>query len=101
MVRMTKPQSTYLVWLDMTQVAKRIGAKELAAEANKTQAASSKLVTPEDMLERYFVKNAKIQLTLGSLCGMAGFSHMRMNIATSRRTLELAMANLANALQRG
>ena len=101
MVRMAKPQGTYLVWLDVTQVANSIGAKKLAAEANKAQAASLKRITPEDMIERYFVKNAKIHMNPGSLCGMEGFSHMRMNIATSRRTLELAMANLANALQKG
>jgi cystathionine beta-lyase len=99
-VRMAKPQATYLVWLDMTQLANRIDAKKLAAEANKAQAASSKPLTTDDMIERYLVTNAKIQLNPGSLCGMAGFSHMRMNIATSRRTLELAMGNLANALQK-
>jgi cystathionine beta-lyase len=99
-VRMAKPQGTYLVWLDMTQVASRIDAKKLAADANKALTASAKPVTPEDMVERYVVKTARIQLNPGSLCGMAGFSHMRMNIATSRKSLELAMANLAAALQK-
>lgn len=99
MVSMVKPQGTYLVWLDVSQIADRVGAKQMAAEANRTRAASSKPLTPEDMLERYIVKNAKVHMNAGSLCGMAGFSHLRMNIATSRKTLDLALANLATALK--
>ena len=31
--------------------------------------------------------------------GLGGANHMRMNIATSRKTLEVALSNLANALK--
>lgn len=97
--RVVKPQGTYLVWVDVDRVAGRIGADRLAAEANKKQAPSLKPLTPEQMVERYFVKNAKVHMVAGSWCGHTGISHMRMNIATARRTLELALNNIANALR--
>ena len=50
MVGMVKPQGTYLVWLDVSQIAERVGAKPMAADANRTQVAASKPFTPEDML---------------------------------------------------
>jgi bifunctional pyridoxal-dependent enzyme with beta-cystathionase and maltose regulon repressor activities len=38
-------------------------------------------------------------MNAGSSYGPGGANHMRMNIATSRKTLELALNNLANALK--
>jgi len=35
----------------------------------------------------------------GTNYGLGGSGHMRMNIATSRKTLELALTNIANALR--
>jgi cystathionine beta-lyase len=99
MVKVVKPQGTYLSWLDISQVADKIGATELAAEANKKQAPSLKPLTPEQMVERHFVKHAKVHMNAGSSYGYGGANHMRMNIATSRKTLELALNNLANALK--
>ena len=37
----------------------------------------------------------------GASYGAGGANHMRMNIATSRKTLEVALNNLANALRGG
>ena len=98
-VKVVKPQGTYLVWIDVSQVSDRINAKQLAAEANKKQPVSSKPLTPEQMVERYFVTNARVQMLAGSWCGYGGVRHVRMNVATSRRTLELALTNIANALR--
>ena len=50
------------------------------------------------MLERYLIKNAKVQLNSGHSYGKGSDNHMRMNVATSRKTLELALNNLAGAL---
>jgi cystathionine beta-lyase len=99
LIKVAKPQGTYLAWLDISQVASKIGAKELAAEASKKQNASMKPLTPEQMVERWFVKNAKVHMNAGSSYGYGGEGHMRMNIATSRKTLELALNNLAAALK--
>jgi cysteine-S-conjugate beta-lyase len=55
-------------------------------------------VTPERMIERFFVRNAKVQLNAGSNYGLGGADHLRMNIATSRKLVEQALTNIANAL---
>ena len=101
MVKVVKPQGTYLAWLDVSRIADRINAAQLAAEANKTLAASAKPLTPEQMVERHLVKTAKVHLNSGASFGLGGANHMRMNIATSRKTLELALNNLAGALREG
>ena len=51
------------------------------------------------MVERYFVKHAKVHLNQGASYGVGGANHMRMNIATSRKLVELALTNMANALR--
>src|SRR5262249_3853770 len=84
MVKMVKPQGTYLTWLDVSQVIDRVGAKEMAAQATKQQKDQSKPVSPEQIIERHFVKTAKIHLNAGTSYGYGGAGHMRMNIATSR-----------------
>jgi cystathionine beta-lyase len=99
LVKVLKPQGTYLSWLDVSQVVDKIGAKELAAEASKKLAPSMKPLTSEQMVERHFVKHAKVHMNAGSSYGAGGANHMRMNIATSRKTLELALTNLASALK--
>jgi cystathionine beta-lyase len=99
MIKVVKPQGTYLTWLDVSAVADRINAKQLAAEANKG-VTDGKPLTAEQMVERHFVKTAKVQLNAGSSYGAGGANHMRMNIATSRKTLELALNNLAAALKK-
>lgn len=100
LVTVAKAQGTYLVWLDVSRVVEKIGATELAAEANRNKGASVRPVTPEKMVERFFVQNAKVQINAGTAYGVGGAGHMRMNIATSRKTLELALTNMANALKK-
>ena len=97
-VKTAKPQGTYLLWLDFTELADKINTKAMAADYNRTKAATAAALTPEQMLERYLIKNAKVQLNAGHSYGKGSDNHMRMNVATSRRTLELALNNLAGAL---
>ncbi|MGH9176709.1 MAG: aminotransferase class I/II-fold pyridoxal phosphate-dependent enzyme, partial [Vicinamibacterales bacterium] len=99
MVKYVKPEGTYLAWLDVSAVADKIGAKALADEANKNRAASAAAITPETMVERYFVKQAKVHMNQGASYGYGGAGHMRMNIATSRKLVELALTNIAGALK--
>jgi cystathionine beta-lyase len=94
-----KPEGTYLAWLDVTAVADRINSKALAAEHNRTKPANAPSLTPEQMIERYFVKTAKVHMNQGASYGTGGANHMRMNVATSRKLIELALTNLANALK--
>lgn len=98
-IKVVKPQGTYLCWLDCTAVANKINTKQLAAEFNRTKPAGTPDLTPEQMLERYFIKNAKVSLNQGASYGTGGANHMRMNIGTSRKLVELALTNLANAMK--
>lgn len=101
MIKVVKPQGTYLAWLDVSAVADKINAQQLAAEASKGLAPSVKPLTPEQMIMRHFVKTAKVHMNPGAVHGLGGANHMRMNIATSRKTLALALNNLASALRTG
>ena len=50
------------------------------------------------MLERHLIKHAKVHLNAGNSYGKGADYHMRMNVGTSRKTLELALNSLAGAL---
>jgi cysteine-S-conjugate beta-lyase len=95
LVKCVKPQGTYLAWLDLSAVMDRIGAKQ-KAEATKKMA---KAITAEQATVDWFVEHAKVHLNAGSSYGTGGQGHARMNIATSRKTLELALNNMSAALR--
>ena len=97
LLKWTKPEGTYLAWLDVTELANRIDAKNQAAAASKSE---GRPLTPENIVERHLVKAAKVHLTPGSGFGLGGANHMRMNLATSRKMLERALTNLATALNK-
>jgi cysteine-S-conjugate beta-lyase len=92
MIKCVKPQGTYLSWLDVSQVIEKAGLKQQAMEASKN---APKPVTPEQIAEKWFVEHAGVHLNAGSSYGTGGAGHMRMNIATSRKTLEVALNGLA------
>ena len=100
-----KPQGTYLSWIDVTAVAQKIGAQKMAdAENKKPQPISfltgkTTIVTAEDMVGHWFAKNAFVALNPGNTYGLGGANHMRMNIATSRKTLKAALDSMAGALK--
>jgi cystathionine beta-lyase len=97
LVGFDKPQGTYLAWIDVSQVVDRIGARQMAASANAKDPAAK--ATPETMVERYFISKAKVQMNPGSNYGAGGAGRMRVNLATSRKLVELALTNLADALK--
>ncbi len=99
-VKMVKPQGTYLTWLDFTEFAEKIGTKQMAADYNRTKAANAPTLSKEQMLERYLVKNARVALNAGQSYGKGSDNYMRMNVATSRKTIELALNNLAIAMNK-
>jgi cystathionine beta-lyase len=80
-------------------VADKIGSKRLAEEANRTRKPGTNEVTPETMIERHLVKTAKIHLNQGASYGKGSDNYMRMNIATSRKLLEVALNNLAGSIR--
>jgi cysteine-S-conjugate beta-lyase len=99
MVKAYKAQGTYLMWLDMTQLAEKLNTKQMAEHHNQTRAEGTPALKPEQMIERWLVKYAKVHLNAGNSYGKGGENHMRMNVATSRKTLEKALSNLANAMK--
>jgi bifunctional pyridoxal-dependent enzyme with beta-cystathionase and maltose regulon repressor activities len=78
-------------------VIEKIGAKEMAADLNKKNGSQ---ITPEQMVERYLAAKAKVQINAGNGYGPGGTGHMRMNVATSRKTLELALNAVADVLNK-
>lgn len=97
MIKVHRAEGTYLTWLDVTGIAEKINSKKLADDYNRTKPANMPSLTPEQMVERYFVKTAKVHLNQGASYGKGGANHMRMNIGTSRKLVELALNNLAAA----
>ena len=51
----------------MTGVIERIKARQQAEEWNRTKAPSMSAVTPEQVVERFFVEKAKVQLNPGRI----------------------------------
>ena len=94
-VRCIKPQGTYLAWLDVSEFAERIGAAETAA---RERAESVQSVTAEKVVQRWFAERAGVFLNPGPGYGTGGAGHMRMNLASSRRIVELALNNMAEAV---
>ena len=95
LVKYTKPQGTYLAWLDVSEIVDRIGAKRTAAEESEV---STSPVTPEHIVQRWLANNAGVYLNPGPSYGTGGADHMRMNLGTSRRLIERALDNMATAL---
>ncbi len=94
-VKYTKPQGTYLAWLDVGELAERVGAHEIAQEENRT---SGSVIDAEQIMQRWFGNNARIYLNPGSAYGQGGAGHMRMNLATSRLLIRQALDNIAAAV---
>ncbi len=88
-----KAEGTYLVWLDVSDLADKIGAKQKAAAESHDKV----VVTPEQIVERWLMKNAGVALNPGHTYGLGGENHMRMNIALSRKTLQAALESMAKA----
>jgi bifunctional pyridoxal-dependent enzyme with beta-cystathionase and maltose regulon repressor activities len=101
-----KPEGTYLMWLDVGQVADKVGAKKLADAANAKQPLPKNpfngqpvMTSQADILSHWFAQNAYVFLESGTGFGLGGENHLRMNVATQRRTLKAALDSLAGTLK--
>lgn len=90
LVKVVKPQGTYLSWLDVREALGKVG--EIESDV------SNNALTPEVGFQRYLVEHANIHINPGSNYGLGGDGRMRMNVATSRQLVELALNNLSEAL---
>ena len=90
LVRVVKPEGTYLSWLDVREALGKVG--ETGSDALNDAS------TPEVVFQRYLVEHANIHINPGSNYGLGGDGRMRMNVATSRQLVELALNNLSETL---
>ena len=81
-VKTHKPQGTYLMWLDFTECAERIGTAKMAADYNRTKPADQPALTKEQMLERHLVKNARVHLNAGHSYGSGSDHHAAIRSCT-------------------
>ena len=97
-----KPEGTYLTWIDISAVAQKIAATEAAGEANRASGGgkAARRVSPEEVVQHWFARNAFVHMYPGSMYGLGGQNHMRINFATSRKTLKAALDSMAGALKK-
>jgi len=93
-----KAEGTYLAWIEASGLIDRLGARELAAERTKARESSEPPVTPTMVVERWLARNAGVHVYPGSKFGVAGETHMRMNLATSRALVDRALDAIAEAI---
>lgn len=100
LIDFVKPEGTYLAWLDTSRLQQKIGAEQLAAAANKTREPDTPELVPSQMVGKYLLDNAGIYLNDGFHYGYGGSGCTRMNLATSRKLVELALNNIADAMKK-
>ena len=86
----TRPEGTYLSWLDFSKTMDSINAEEMASE---------KAVTPEVYLQDWLVMNSGVYLNPGSNYGLGGPGNMRFNVGSSRKVVKGALDALAGAIK--
>jgi cystathionine beta-lyase len=94
-ITVAKAQGTYLQWVDVSYVAQKIGA-----EAKSKMSSGKRMVSPEQIVQDWFAENAGVALNAGSSYGTGGQNHQRMNIATSKKTLQAALDSMAAAVNK-
>ncbi|MDG1996600.1 MAG: aminotransferase class I/II-fold pyridoxal phosphate-dependent enzyme [Emcibacteraceae bacterium] len=96
----SKPEGTYLAWLDCTELMKKVVTPEyMKAYHDKMRDAGRRHsgLKPEMALGEWIVEKCGVQLNAGSSYGIGAEGHMRMNIAVPRSSLKTALDNLNKA----
>ncbi len=101
-----KPEGTYLMWLDVSAIAAKIGAQKTADEANAKKplpinplTQQPVMTTQGDVVSHWLAKNAYVFMESGSGFGKVGANFVRMNVATPRVTLKAGLDSVAAALK--
>ena len=88
-IEYSKPESTYLAWLDCNGLKGKIATPDKLKEGQ----------SPEDKLSEWLIEHAGVQLNAGHVYGIGSDGFLRMNIAVPRVHLKLALGNLNKALK--
>ena len=99
-VSIVKPQGTYLAWLDFSEFGEKIGAAELAAEYNARRDPEKPELAPTHMIQQYLVEKAGVYLNDGHRYGHGGDGNMRMNLATCRQLVDVALERIADVTKK-
>ena len=75
-IHLIKPEGTYLLWLDCRSLG-----------------------MSDEELQRFFVQDAGVGLSSGTIFGMGGSGFMRMNIGTPRRIVATVLERIKDALE--
>ncbi|GAA0331709.1 MalY/PatB family protein [Streptomyces turgidiscabies] len=88
-VGFTRPEGTYLAWLDCRSLA-------LTPEEGAPQEGTPDLAVVTDLAgpARMFLDHAKVALSSGHIFGTGGAGHVRLNFATSRSVLTEAVTRM-------
>ncbi len=87
----TRPEGTYLSWLDFSKTMEAVGAQEMAAK---------KEVTPEVYFQDWLVMNSGVYINPGSNYGHGGPGNMRFNVGSSRKVIKASLDAMAGAVNR-
>lgn len=77
-IRLIKPEGTYLLWLDCRDLAKSFGKSD-------------------SQMKHFFVNEAHVGMSPGTLFGKAGSGFMRMNIGAPRQVIAAALESIKRA----
>lgn len=91
-VGLTRPEGTYLVWLDFSETMDKIGAAEMAEK--------KKMRSAEVYFQDWLVKNSGVYLNPGTVYGQGGSGRMRLNVGSSRKVVKAALDLVAEAIDR-
>ena len=111
MIKYKVQDGTYLAWIDIKEISAKLDAKNKAVELTAQNVANN--VTETDFfgvtkikkydtgryLKEWFLDNAKIDINPGEGYGKGGEGFMRMNMATNRKMLTLALTNIEKAVK--
>ena len=99
-IKYTKPEGTYMAWLDCNGLKEKIATDHHIQQMQErfNEEGVNTLVTPEFVMAEWLIEHAGVQIMSGDTYGIGSDGFMRMNIALSRKHLELALDNISSAL---
>jgi len=95
-VRYTKSEGTFLSWLHFDEIMDAVGV----VERSKASQMTDQPMTETQAFEAWLVENSGVQLNDGEGYGKGSQRCMRMNIGCSRKMLNFAMSNVAEAINK-
>lgn len=91
----TKAEGTFLSWLHFDGIMDEVGV----VEKSKASQMTDNPMTETQAFEAWLVDNSGVQLNDGEGYGKGSQRCMRMNIGCSRKMLNLALSNMAEAIK--